>query len=309
MSNETDNDLELYRKHRPRAFKHVIGQDDAVRTLQTMVQANRVPHALLFTGPSGVAKTTLARIIARKLDCHESCLAEVNAADFRGIDMVRDIRTRMSLSPINGKVRVWIIDEAHKLSNDAQNALLKMLEDTPKHVFFMLATTEPGKLLKTIITRCTEIRLRELSEAALKQLVNDIAQKEGMKLSEEVVDKIVECSFGSGRMALVLLNKLIGCEEDQMLDTIEKGVANKAAIDLCRVLLKGAQWKEVAALIKTIEEEPETVRRIVLAYMTNVLLGSGSPRAKFLIQCFQFNYFDTGKAGLVLSCHDACAKR
>jgi len=142
--------------------------------LAQMVKRNKVPHTLLFSGPPGCGKTTLARILRKKLNCGKYDFSEVNCADFRGIDMVRDIRSHLQQAPISGDCRVWLIDEAHKLSNDAQNAFLKMLEDTPNHVYFFLATTNPQKLLKTIRTRCTEVVVKSLGDKNMEELIDDV---------------------------------------------------------------------------------------------------------------------------------------
>lgn len=308
MSTEIpDTITELYRKHRPKAFKTVLGQDDSVSILHKMVQDKRVPHTMLFSGPSGCGKTTLARILASKLECGEADLQEINAADTRGIETVREIRARMQLAPISGKVRVWLIDEAHKLSNDAQNAFLKILEDTPRHVYFMLATTDPAKLLKTIQTRCTEIRVREMSVKAMQELLETVAEKEGITLTDEVKDKIVECAQGSARLALVLLNKIVGIDDpERAVEVIMKGTSNVESIALARALLNPrTTWPELAALIKAIDDEPESVRWVVQGYMSSVLLGGGkmAPRAFEVLEEFRDNFFDTKKAGLVRACY------
>jgi DNA polymerase III gamma/tau subunit len=302
--------MELYLKHRPKAFKTVVGQPDAVRVLHQMVRDERVPHALLLTGPSGCGKTTLARILVSKLDCSAGDFQEINAADFRGIDTVREIRTRMTLSPIHGKCRIWVIDEAHKLSNDAQNALLKALEDTPKHVYFILATTDPAKLIKTILTRCTEVKLREMAMSSLQELIKDIADQEKIKLSDEVTEKIIECSMGSARYALVLLNKIVGLDESEQLDTIEKAGVQTESIALARALLNHAPWVEVAKILKTMPDEPESTRYLVLGYMSQVILGGGkmAPRAAEVIERFQFNFYDSKRAGLILACHSVSGR-
>src|SRR5687768_10085551 len=122
----------LYKKHRPKTLKGIVGQDGAVASLQKMIDRNLIPHAILFTGDSGVGKTTIARILKDHLECGDPDFIEVNAADSKGIDMVRDIRSRAGLSPMAGPCRVWLIDEAHKLTTDAQNCILKILEDGPR---------------------------------------------------------------------------------------------------------------------------------------------------------------------------------
>ena len=298
--------IELQLKYRPKLFKEVIGQAEACRVLLQMTKSDRIPHAVLFTGPSGCGKTTLARILASKLRCDRGDLDEKNAADFRGIDTVREIRTRASLHPLHGTCRVWIIDECHKLTNDAQNALLKTLEDTPSHAYFFLATTDPSKLIRTIITRCTEIKVREMSDEALHQLIKAVAEKEGFIVTAEVEDKIVECSAACGRTALVLLNKIIGIPTEQQVDAIERNASQQQAITLCRALLKPTvTWRELAPLIKAIDEEAESIRWMILSYMSAVMLGTGpaTVRAAAVLEEMRDNFYDTKKAGLVRACY------
>lgn len=301
------DEVELYRKYRPTLFKGVIGQSQAVSVLMQMVKAQRVPHALLFTGPSGCGKTTLARILRMKLGCGDGDFQEINAADFRGIDTIRDLRTRMSLAPIHGKCRVCLLDEVHSLSKDAQNSFLKILEDTPKHYYFMLATTDPNKLIKTIITRCTEIKLKAMQSDQLRLLIKDVAAKEKLIISEEVEDKIIECSQDSARLALVLLNKLIGLDEKEHLDAVEKNASNVQSIALARALFDlRSSWSDIAAILKKIDDEPESVRWLVLSYASSVLLSGGklAGRAYDIIQAFRDHWFDCKKAGLVAACFE-----
>jgi DNA polymerase III gamma/tau subunit len=282
-----------------------------------MMENNEIPHALLITGPSGCGKTTIARILRKHLNCHPSEFHEVNIADIRGIDNVRDIRKRMNLRPLNGKTKVWLLDEAAKLSRDAQEAMLKMLEDTPSHVYFMLATTDPQKLLKTIRTRCTEIALRPIKEKDLAELVIHVWVKEHRKVnqanvsvSDEVVNKIVENSDGSARKALVLLGSIIRMEsEEEMLEAIEKSTQEAQAINLCRLLLNPrSRWAEVAKLLKELDaEEPEGLRHMTLRYMRSVMFGGGNlaSRAADIMGIFERNFFDSGHDGLALACWEA----
>ena len=136
---------ELYRKYRPTSFKQVVGQEEAIRTLTELGKRKAIPHAILFTGPSGVGKTTLARILQRKLKCVGNDFVEMNAANDRGVGIIRSIQNKVGLAPMLGSCRIWLMDEAHQLTSDAQSAFLKLLEDTPSHVYFMLATTDPQK--------------------------------------------------------------------------------------------------------------------------------------------------------------------
>ena len=154
---------ELYKEFRPSVFEDVKGQKRAVSLLENYIQNKDLPHALLFTGDSGTGKTTLARIVGSEISCSKQEFIEINCADFRGIDMVREIRKQMNFAPFYGEVKVWLIDEFHSAPKATQEALLKLLEDPPSYVYFMLATTEPGKVLRTIKTRCTEIPLNLLT--------------------------------------------------------------------------------------------------------------------------------------------------
>lgn len=304
---------ELYRRHRPANFNQVVGQEEAVKMLTDFGKRDAMPHCLLFTGPSGCGKTTLARIVRTKMKCGEADYQELNTADFRGIDMVREIRSRMHLRPMSGKVRMWLIDEAHKLTGDAQNAFLKMLEDPPSHVYFMLATTEPNRLLQTIRTRATEIKCRALKDNEMAGLLARVAKEEtGYSLTEDVRDKIIDLADGSPRKALVLLNQILGEEDEEAaLAALSGGVAEKDAIELARLLLApNVSWSKAASILKALpdlETQAESIRRLVLAYMSSVALGNskGAAKAVEVIDCFRNPYYDTGKAGLVLSVWDA----
>uniref|UniRef100_A0A6M3IQC1 Putative DNA polymerase n=1 Tax=viral metagenome TaxID=1070528 RepID=A0A6M3IQC1_9ZZZZ len=300
----------FYRKYRPRVFKNVIGQDKSLRMLRDMIKRDSIPHAILFSGPSGTGKTTLARIMCNKLQCDPVDVQEINTADFRGIDMIRDIRSRMHQAPLSGTCRAYIIDEAHKMSTDAQHAVLKILEDTPAHVYFFLATTEPNKLIKTVRNRCTEIALKSLSTNDLIEgVILPVVQKEELNLPQGIIEAVANAAEGSPRKALVILHQIIGLSnEKEMVDAIESVDSEKAGIDIARALLSGrTSWKAMTELLKAVnQEEPETIRRIVLGYASAVALSGGNMTGKAIqmIECFRDNYYDTGKAGLVLSCYE-----
>lgn len=303
---------ELYKKHRPKTFDEIVGQDSALKSLKSLVDKKRIPHTLLFTGPSGCGKTTLARILSKSVGCGKHDRVEVNCADFRGIDMVRDIRNRMNQSAISGNSRVWIIDECGKLSNDAQNAFLKILEDTPDHVYFMLATTDPLKLLKTIRTRCTEVAVKSLSEKDVSKLVKEISKKESIKVSEKVIDKIATSSEGSARKALVLLNQVMDLDdESDMLNSIESSVMEQQSIVIARALLNTkTKWSDMAKLLKESDiEDAEQIRWMVLGYMKSVMLSAGpmTSRAYTITDIFKDNFYDSKTAGLVNACYTVIA--
>ena len=301
--------MELYKRYRPKKLAKILGQESAVKILQSFIKKKRIPHVLLLSGPSGCGKTTIARIMRRKLKCGKHDFMELDCADFRGIEMVRTIRLNINKAPISGKRRVWLIDECHKLTTDAQNAFLKMLEDTPKHVYFILATTEPQKVMKTIRTRSTEIVVKNLTDKNLTKLVISVYDKENQKPFQEVVDKIVECSDGSARKALVLLNQTIILDnKNDMLDAIESTTAEVQGIAIARALFNPKiVWHNMAKVLKeTSNEEPETIRRIVLGYAKTILLSGSklSSRAYLIIDVFADNFFNSGHAGLAAACYE-----
>jgi len=246
----------------------------------------------------------LARILKDKLKCGDADFCEMNAADDKGIDIIRELKQRSGLAPIQGPCRIWLIDECANLTPQAQEAFLKLLEDTPKHVYFFLATTDPQKLKKTIITRSTEIRLKPLKPPMLKKLVQDVTAKEGKQIEADVVEKIADIAEGSARKALVLLHQVIDLgSEESKLEALQKADLKRVGIDIARALIKGAKWPEVAGLLKTVDEEPETIRRIILGYMTTVAISKPNPvREINVIEAFLEPFYASGKAGLVQAC-------
>lgn len=301
--------MELYHKYRPSAFKQLIGQEIAVRTLTSLLSKKHesFPHALLLTGPSGCGKTTIARIIKDKLDCSDRDFLEMDSAQDRGIGTIRNLYQITRINPLS-PCRIILLDEAHQLTRDAQDALLKILEDTPDHTFFVLSTTEPEQLLSTIRTRCTHLALQELNKVSLEQLVRKILGKEGKTLSENTIISLVEAAEGSARKVLVLLNQILGIEsEEEQLNAIQKSDIKKQSEFLGRMLLNPKiSWKEVAEYLRTIEDNSvEGIRLSVLKYMTAVVLNNHkNPLARKTIEYFRDNWFSCGKAGLVTACAD-----
>lgn len=307
------SELELYKKHRPATLDAVVGNKAVVESIRGAMQKKRLPHSLLMTGPSGCGKTTVARIIADSLGVHTLDLRELNSASFRGIDTVRDIQQTMVLAPMAGTCRVWIVDECHKLTNDAQNAFLKALEDTPRHVWFILCTTDPEKLIKAIRTRCFEYRFTALSTIEIgRDLLAPVCALEKAKVPKEVLKRIAnECS-GSARAALVMLEKIIGMNNAEvMMEALHAADAMEAqVIDLCRALIKRQPWREISSILSRLgDTEPETVRRAVLGYMRAIMLKEDNVAAYDVACSFEKNYFDTGNAGLVLSCFEATHRK
>jgi len=293
----------------------VEGQEGAVASISKMMEQNKVPHAILLTGPSGCGKTTIARILKQHLECGDNDFVEMNCADFKGIDMVRDVRRSMNLSPITGKTRLWLVDEAHKLTNDAQNAFLKMLEDTPSHAYFVLCTTDPQKLIKTIHTRCSEIKLAALGTTALEKVLQRVITKAELTVEETVITEIVEASDGSARKALVILDQISGLEgAEAQLAAIRTTTINKdVTIDLARLLVTNwqANWADCAKLLRILkDEEAEGIRYCILGYARACMVGAEGKapnpklgaRAYMVIDIFSRNFYDSKQAGLAAAC-------
>ncbi len=307
--------MEIYKRYRPKTLDEVIGQQETVTVLKDFLQKQNLPHALLLSGASGVGKTTIARILRRELKCSKTDYVEINAAESRGIDTIRDIANRVHLSPFLGKVRIWTIDEAAKLTNDAQNAMLKLLEDTPNHVYFFLCTTDPQKLIPTIHTRCTHFKLGSLSEDQLDGLLVSICKREfGDKWPKQhvILQKIAEFSDGSARKALVKLGQIVMLPTlEEQLEAVQKQEVARQAIDLARALMNPkSKWPTIAEIVKNLDEEPEMIRRLVLVYCSSVILGGGglADKAAMVLSRFEPNWYDSGKPGLVLACWDCFSK-
>ena len=308
---ENNDHVELYKKYRPTSFADLVGQREAVQMLVNFGKRNTMPHFLLLAGPAGTGKTTIARILRKKLGCSDLDYKEVNAAQNRGIDMVRDIEARIGAAPIGGKCRVWTCDECALLTHEAQSAFLKILEDTPRHVHFIFCTTDPHKLKQTIRTRATIVTLHPVKNSDMLALVNKVADAESMPLGEDVADKIVEAAGGSCRQALVLLNQVAGVDDgEEQLALIERNIPERDAVEICKMLLNGrTTWGTMASFLKGLEkidDQAESIRWLVLSWMKSVALGGGkgAGRAVMVIDAFRDNFYDCKAAGLVAACHE-----
>ncbi|OGZ04733.1 MAG: DNA polymerase III, subunit gamma and tau [Candidatus Lloydbacteria bacterium RIFCSPHIGHO2_01_FULL_41_20] len=219
--NSNGASIALYRKYRPASFKDVVGQENVVKVLEASAKAGEPAHAYLFSGSRGTGKTSVARILAKTLGTTDNDLVEIDAASNRGIDDIRELREAVRTNPFDSKYKVYIIDEAHMLTKEAFNALLKTLEEPPKHVIFILATTELDKLPETVISRCQQFSFKKPSEEVLKNTVLDVAKKEEFKIDVSGAELIALLGDGSFRDALGILQKVMSFSKDKKISRKE----------------------------------------------------------------------------------------
>lgn len=290
----------LYRAYRPQKFCEVVGQQHIVKTLQNAIKLNKVAHAYLFCGPRGTGKTTLAKIMAKALNCEngptiEPCdeceickgiqkgtmadVVEIDAASNNGADDIRALRDSVKYLPSVGKYKVYIIDEVHMLSNAAFNALLKTLEEPPKHVIFILATTEPYKLPNTILSRCQRFDFQSLSIEDLVKRLKIVTQEEHLKITEEAIFQIASSAEGGMRDALSLLDQTISfsVNEEITLEDVLAVSGNVSYKQLCLLLtscLDSDGTKALQVLDQVIKEGKEIPRIIndLILFLRDVLL-------------------------------------
>lgn len=289
--------LVLARKLRPQTFEDVIGQRHVTQTLQNAIQQNRLAHALIFSGPRGVGKTSVARILAKAVNCQkgptptpcnqcESCISitagnsadvlEIDGASNRGIDEIRSLRENCRFRPVAARFRVYIIDEVHMLTKEAFNALLKTLEEPPEHVFFVLATTEPHKIPATIHSRCQHYEFRCIPIQNLSDYLNQIVLKEGLGMDKDCTILIAREADGSVRDSLSLLDQAAAYGVKTTEEMCEAfGLLNSQILErICMALLQ----KDLSAVFSLMHElhlrgvEPRAFALQLIEYMRDLLI-------------------------------------
>ena len=290
----------LYRAYRPQKFSEVVGQRHIVRTLQNAIKLNKVAHAYLFCGPRGTGKTTMAKIMAKALNCQkgvsiepccecDNCIGiakgqisdviEMDAASNNGIDEIRDIRDKVKLMPAYGKYKVYIIDEVHMLSTQAFNALLKTLEEPPSYCIFILCTTDPQKIPMTILSRCQRFDFQGISPEDVKFNLTKIAKEENVKITDEALDLISEACEGGMRDALSLLDQSISFSSDDIVDledvTLVSGSVNKDAIIKLIKFAYDNNQEEILKCINSIISEGKEIEKIttdIISFLRDLLM-------------------------------------
>ena len=301
MDLETKNEyLPLFRKYRPQSFKDVIGQDFTVKALSNAIKLNKIANAYLFCGPRGTGKTSSARIFAKSLNCIngptvepcqkcQSCLdvtnasgldvIEIDAATNRGIDDAKELINKVQYAPMNGKYKIFIIDEVHMLSKEAFNALLKTFEEPPKNVIFILATTEPHKVIETIVSRCQRFDFRRITIDDIVKRLREISDIEKINITDDALYSIAKNVSGGMRDSLALLDQasILGLEKQITKETIEDLIGKltfDVLFNLTDTILKGDIETSIKEVEKIYEKgsDPRNFVENYIEFLRNIIL-------------------------------------
>lgn len=268
--------LVLYRKYRPQKFEEFIGQEHVVKTLTNAISKDMISHAYLFAGPRGTGKTTLARLLAKAVNCQNreegsfepcnkcsSCqeitegqsidLIEMDAASHRGIDDIRELKEGIKFSPTKSKYKVFIIDECHQLTKDGANALLKTLEEPPEHAIFILATTEAHKMIPTIVSRCQRFDFKRLTISQIVEKLKRIINQEGIQINEKGLELIASNSEGAIRDAEGLLNQLATFYKDSKKEVSLEDIKNLLGLIEIEIVSKFIDYLSEKNMSKSIQ--------------------------------------------------------
>lgn len=309
--------MSLYNTVRPTRIYEIIGNDSMVKAVQLLFNQTERPHAYILKGPSGCGKTTLALIMAAGFDCKEENIRKINVANNTGVDAMRQITDESHTYGMGGGNKVYILDEAHQLTKEAQNELLEVLEFCPSHCYFILCTTEVNGLIKTVRNRCTEYELNTLTEEEIKKLLNGVCKSEKLTIDPDIIEGISCVCGGSPRAALVNLEQVIGITSiDEALELIVKGSEKDAnVLDLCKMLmmdpkLRFSKWVVIMKTFDAIKAEPEVTRKSILTYTYNHLIRCDKDTTaidyEHLLRIFSVSTFYGGKAALGALVARAC---
>lgn len=289
--------LALYRKYRPVDFNSVYGQEEVVTVIKNAIVSGKVSHAYLFCGPRGTGKTTIAKIIARLVNCENlvdgnpcgkcyNCLnylnsndiVEIDAASNNGVDEIRELKDKINLVPSNSKYKVYIIDEVHMLTTQAFNALLKTLEEPPSHVIFILATTEPHKIPLTIASRCQKFRFSKIDDKKIVERLREISNLEGITIDDDALYEIARLSDGGMRDAINFLDQLVAYSNDNItIDDVYKVNGSVSYEELYTLLdnIKNNNKVKLIEFVDYLDESGKDVNKFVeemLIFLKDVIL-------------------------------------
>ncbi len=258
MKEKETEHVALYRKHRPAVFADVVGQEHIVTPLEKSIANEKVSHAYLVSGGRGTGKTTIARLFARALGTKDEDIYEMDAASNRGIDDIRELREAVRTLPFSSKYKVYILDEVHMLTKDSWGALLKTLEEPPRHVIFILATTDVHKVPDTIVSRCEVYTFRQPTERILAEHMKTVAKREKVKLADGVAELIALAGDRSYRDAIGMLQKLIAASRDTTIALTEAeeilGAPSQTLVCELFVAIKDASITEALRVTGELEQ-------------------------------------------------------
>lgn len=304
---------DLCTAYRPHTFSDFVGQKAIVKSIKASVLSENHSQCYLFHGESGCGKTSMARIMAMSLNCQDrldngdpccvcySCTSisngshpdvhEIDSANVGGIDHVRKIQVDLNSNPMFGSIKMYIFDEAHRITSAAQNALLKVTEDMPKNIYVILCSTEPKKIIRTLRNRCEEHNYKTLSHKDITYLVDTICFFETGKQLDDIhqliLPKILEISQGRPRNAIKALQKILHLIDEDVQDMLDvlsfEDDADKTVIDLCRIISSNhkVSWSKVVEVYKKIEAEPETIRMTLAGWFRSFLEKAKSPKTEY----------------------------
>lgn len=302
--------MSLANKYRPKKLKFVYGNDKLKSAVEKILRRKKdLPQTYILQGMRGCGKTTMARIMAREFGAIGPDLREINIGDMRGIDTARNVIRSVKTMPLSGgKSKCIILNEVHSANKEFQNAMLEVLEEPPRNVYFILCTTNPEALLDTVLSRCT---LRQYSVGPLTRkesikLINRILRREDVEWGKRSIVQLSKISDGVPREILINMDAVIDLPPDDVEGALsELQVEKEKPIELARAISKAQGWKEISRILRGIDKDAEGARYLILEYFRKKLLSKGDEHTAMVLECFEDSIRESGLAGLALACYKA----